>query len=267
MCYYNGIAVTASEKQALIARARILPDYDFWEQPLFAGPTYPKMPMLMTGKGSKEYDLVPAEWGFLPPDTKTEEKIADFRKKFMTLNAKVTNLFTSEKVDTSMFAEAAMNRRCLIPSTHFFEYRHIHKRGKNGKILKETIAYPYLVRVKDQPLYYFAGIWNDNNLHGKTISIVTTEANVLMSQVHNLKKRMPSILTSQLANEWVHTPNLTPSDIQTIGAHQYDSSNMESFTVNKPLLTSVSPMEPVHYQEVPPLGEEDILLSSQSSLF
>lgn len=267
MCYYNGIAVTKAEKEALKARVKFVPDYDFWDQPIIIGPGYPKMPMLKAIKGQRDFEILLAEWGFLPPFTQTEERLVDFRNRFITLNAKVENLFTSEDGKQSMFAEAAMERRCLIPSTHFFDHRHLHKRGKTGKVLKDTEVYPYLIRMKDRSLYYFAGIWNPNNLHGDTISIITTEANLLVGQVHNLKKRMPTILTSELAREWMFTSGLTRSDVQRIGSYQYDSSKMECYTVGRPLKTNAVPMEEVQYKEVPSLGEEDFLITPQSSLF
>lgn len=267
MCYYNGIAVTSAEKQALKARVRFVPEYDFWDQPLIIGPYYPKMPMLKLIPGKRDLEVVLAEWGFLPPVTKTEDHITDFRTRFMTLNAKVENLFISEEGKESMYAEAAMGRHCLIPSTHFFEYRHLYKRGVSGKILKATEAYPYLICMKDHSPYYFAGIWNENNLHGTTITILTTVANQIAGQVHNLKKRMPVIMTKELAREWIYTPNLTRSDVQTIGGHQFDSSKMKAYTVGKPLLTNPAPMVEVIYKEVPALGEEDILITPQSSIF
>ena len=36
-----------------------------------------------------------------------------------------------------------------------------------------------------------------------TCALVTTKANGLMEQIHNSKKRMPTILTSELAGEWI----------------------------------------------------------------
>jgi putative SOS response-associated peptidase YedK len=36
-----------------------------------------------------------------------------------------------------------------------------------------------------------------------TCAIVTTQANLFMEQIHNSKKRMPTILTDDLAWEWM----------------------------------------------------------------
>jgi len=38
----------------------------------------------------------------------------------------------------------------------------------------------------------------------KSYTIVTTEANELMSEIHNSKKRMPVILSRENENEWIN---------------------------------------------------------------
>ena len=267
MCYYNGVKVTSEEKFGLKSLVKYVGDYDFLDRPLFIGPDYPQAPMMRKLTGQQDFELVMKEWGLLPPYIQTEDKVADFRTNFITLNAKVENLFINEKGDKSMFAEAALERRCLIPSTHFFDWRHLNQRGKSGKVLKQTIAYPYLIRLKDQEIFYFAGIWNPNSLHGDTFSIVTTEANLLMSQIHNLKKRMPTILTQELAWEWMFNEKLSKADIQNIGSYQFDSLKMEYYTVDKNFIKEQDPMKQVFYPELPPLGGDDFLITPQLELF
>lgn len=267
MCYYNGIAVTKSEREALVARVRFVPEYDFWDQPLIIGPQYPKMPMLRRIDGKKDVEVVLAEWGFLPSNLREEESITDFRGRFTTLNAKVENLFVSEQGKESMFAGAALEQHCLIPSTHFFEHRHLQKRGAGGKVLKSTEAFPYLITMKDNKPFYFAGIWNHNKLHGDTLTILTTEATGKMSRIHNLKKRMPVILTSELAREWMFTTGLTKNDVQRIGSHRYDTSKMKCYTVGRPLVATFDPMQEVYYPEVPPLDDEHFMITPQTEIF
>ncbi len=47
--------------------------------------------------------------------------------------------------------------------------------------------------------------WRDKNTGGyvESFAIVTTKAKKLMEQVHNSKKRMPTILNEDLAYEWM----------------------------------------------------------------
>lgn len=42
----------------------------------------------------------------------------------------------------------------------------------------------------------------------RTYSILTTEANELMSEIHNTKKRMPVCLSSEMDKDWLEGSNL-----------------------------------------------------------
>ena len=69
--------------------------------------------------------------------------------------------------------------------------------------LKTANKYPYYISLKDRGYFYMAGIWqpwNDKTTgeHVETFAIITSKANKLMEQVHNSKKRMPTILNHDL---------------------------------------------------------------------
>jgi putative SOS response-associated peptidase YedK len=73
------------------------------------------------------------------------------------------------------------------------------KNKKTGLPLKTAIKYPYFINLPEKEYFYMAGIWTswtDKNTgdYVESFSIVTTKANQLMEQVHNAKKRMPTIL-------------------------------------------------------------------------
>ena len=62
--------------------------------------------------------------------------------------------------------------------------------------------------MKDREYFFIAGIWQpwkdtETGEYIETFSIVTTAANKLMERIHNSKKRMPTILTEDLAWEWL----------------------------------------------------------------
>ena len=64
-----------------------------------------------------------------------------------------------------------------------------------------------LTHKEDEP-FAFAGLytnWVDKNTGEirNTYTIVTTEANALMSEIHNNKKRMPIILTPEREKLWL----------------------------------------------------------------
>jgi putative SOS response-associated peptidase YedK len=266
MCYFNGTKVTREEYIRLKHLEKLVANYKFFDNPLYIGPNYPQMPIIGRKKGEEDIEIVMKDWGFLPPFTATEADVVEFRSNFITLNAKFEHLFVNEDGRPSMYAEAAMRRRILIPSTHFFEWRHLYVRGKGGKILKQTVAVPYLIRLIESEIFYFPGIWNLNNLHGVTISLVTSPANEAMSLIHNTKKRMPTILTQDLAWEWLFNFKLSQLDVQSIGGYQYDAAKMAYHTVDKAFTTSPDPMKEVIHPGVGPLGD-DVLQTAQTDLF
>jgi len=87
--------------------------------------------------------------------------------------------------------------------------RHVFPIGKKtGKPLKTAVKYPYHIEVKKQPYFFIAGVWQplkdvETGVYVETFSVVTTAANQLMQQIYNSKKRMPTILTEDLAWEWL----------------------------------------------------------------
>ena len=151
-----------------------------------------------TGAGDWEIDKM--EWGFVPANVKSRDGVDRFRKGYKdatgkfrppmtTLNAKGEELLLPGK----MFREAALNRRCLVIASYFYEWRHVQVRGKRGEFLKTPEKFPYYIGVKDSPKYFFmAGVWErleDYKTHEivDTFAVCTTDANSLMSQIHNSK--------------------------------------------------------------------------------
>lgn len=90
-----------------------------------------------------------------------------------------------------------------------------------------------------------AGIWNTwkheevNKETGEletiltpTFALITTKANELMCKIHNSKQRMPTILTKDLAEEWVKD-DLPAERIREIATYQYAAEQMSAYTVPK----------------------------------
>lgn len=151
-----------------------------------------------------------------------------------------------------MFRNAALKRRCLVLATHFYEWRHFKPEGS----AKEK-AYPYAIELPESPYFYMAGIWQPwtDKETGETIdtfAIVTTKANELMAQVHNKKERMPTILTEDLAYEWI-MEDLSEERIQEIASYQLPSDYMAAYTISKEFKALENPLEPFEYEELPGL--------------
>ena len=95
----------------------------------------------------------------------------------------------------------AINNRCLVLSSGFFEWQWRDSKGKEKR--------KYLIKPTEEEIFAFAGIWSEwtNPETGekqKTYSIITTEANELMSEIHNTKKRMPVILPKENEYDWLN---------------------------------------------------------------
>jgi putative SOS response-associated peptidase YedK len=130
-------------------------------------------------------------WGLLPSWAKDK----DFRKN--TLNARI------ETVDEKPSFKNAVNNRCLIIATAYYEWRWIDSKGK----LKEK----YQINSQEGEIFTFAGLyntWSDIQTGEllNTYTILTTAANETMKYVHNIKQRMPVMLKRDDEMDWLdHT--------------------------------------------------------------
>ncbi len=97
-----------------------------------------------------------------------------------------------------IYRTALRSRRCLVPANGFFEWR------RAG-----TSRTPYFIRMKDESLFAFAGLydsWRDpNGVTVMTYTIITTEPNALVATIHD---RMPVILHREDENRWLD-PDIT----------------------------------------------------------
>lgn len=145
----------------------------------------PKVPIIMDGDTDH---IIPAEWGLIPLWSKNR----DFQKK--TLNARI------ETADELKSYKNSVNQRCLILVNGFHEWKWLDEKGKN----KEQ----YLIKVKDQPIFALGGLYNiwkdpESGLNIPTVTVVTTQANELMAEIHNTKQRMPILLNKQVQYRWL----------------------------------------------------------------
>lgn len=254
MCYYNGQKVTRSEYIRLKNLEKAIKNYDFLNVGVHNGFNYAPIAILVQSADGKDFDIVQAEWGYVPGFIKTRAEANIFRAKYTTLNFKSENLFNKEDGKRSMWADAAKNRRCLVLSTGMVESRHIPKIGKKGQELKEMIKYPYLVGVMDHEYFYMPGLYNEwldpeTSQFVMTVAFGVTEANQVMSQIHNSKKRMPTILTEDLAYEWLMEK---PSEerLSQIARTQIPSRLLEFCTIDKDYRTAQEATA-IDYPELP----------------
>ena len=269
MCYYNGQKVSRIEFIRLMDLEKTMEHYEFLDRDVHDGFTYSFAAVLKPTEGRNDFDIVPMEWGFLPSNLRNREAVERFRKgykdangkwqkAYTTLNAKAENMFLNEEGKPSMFRYAAKERRCLVLSTGFYEWRHIYPKNKRtGEPVKTAIKYPYYITLKEKDYFYMAGIWQswtdkDTGEYVETLAITTTEANHMMRQVHNNKERMPTILNDALAYEWM-MGDLSEERITEIASTQYSSSEMDACSIAKDFLESGAPTTPFEHAGLPPL--------------
>jgi len=253
MCYYNGQRVTRAEYIELKGLAKPVRNYDFLNVGVHNGFNYAPCAILIPTEDGKDFEITQAEWGYVPGFVKTRAEANIFRAKYTTLNFKSENLFVKEDGKRSMWADAAKNRRCLVLSSGIVESRHIPKIGKKGQELKETIKYPYQVGLKDQEYFYLPGLYNEwldpeTGQFVNTVAFGITDSNYVMSQIHNSKKRMPSILTEDLAWEWL-MEKPTEARLSQIARTQIPSSLLEFCTVDRDYRKTLE-ATPIEYPEL-----------------
>lgn len=253
MCNFYGHKVSRSEFIRLkniekeLGTIAALKDLEVFR----SGFAYGNAPIAIA-KSKEDIDIISAHWEFIPSWITTMQQLEAARKQGIPwLNARSETVLTSK-----MFRDAALKRRCLVIASHFFEWRHFKPEGS-----KKEIAYPYLIGVNDTDYFYMAGIYNsyineDTGIVLNSFAIVTTQANKLMEQVHNKKKRMPVILNEDLAYEWL-LGNIDEKRIQAIASYQFPSEDMFAYTIAKDFKTAFDPLAPYEYEDLP---EFDIAL-------
>ena len=131
------------------------------------------------------------------------------------------------------------------------------KNKRTGEPLKTAVKYPYYISLKEQGYCYMAGIWQPwtdkvTGEYVETFAVVTTKANKLMEQVHNSKKRMPTILNDDLAYEWLFG-DLDEKRILEIAATQYPTEKMQACTIAKDFREVLEPAKEFIYEDLPAL--------------
>lgn len=237
MCYYNGQKVTRAEFIQLKQLEKAVKNYDFLDTGVHNGFNYAPCAIVVATDDRRDFEIQQAEWGFIPGYAKDREEAKKFRGMYTTLNFKAENLFKNEAGKKSMWAEAARQRRCLVLSTGIIESMHVPTYGKKGQLLKATDKVPYQIGIVGKEYFWFPGVYNDwfDKEAGqwvRTVAFGTTAANGVMQQIHNSKKRMPTILTDDLAWEWLMEE---PSEerLTEIALTQIPSKLMEACTIDK----------------------------------
>jgi putative SOS response-associated peptidase YedK len=145
-------------------------------------PTQPVLAVRYNAE-TRERSLDALRWGLVPHWAKD-----------LSFGARLINARAETVATTPAFRDAFKARRCLIPASGFYEWR------KSG-----ASKTPYAILPKDEPLFAFAGLWeNWRDKSGgewiRTCTIITGPVNSLLAPIH---ERMPIILPPDAWGRWL----------------------------------------------------------------
>jgi putative SOS response-associated peptidase YedK len=219
MCFHYSLT---QQKSLIESALKVKWDNDGWN-PVYhaAGFEFLKMPVITM---DRPLEIQLFNWGLIPHWIKSKEESIKIRNQ--TLNARTENVF-----ERPSFRNPIKFSRCLIPADGFFEWMDFKSK-----------KYPHYIFLNEGRLFCFGGIcsaWVDSKTGEviETFSILTTPANLLLEKIHNLKKRMPLIISPNAYETWLN------KDIDTKKITSfftpYDDEEMNSYTISK-LITSRS---------------------------
>ena len=215
MCYHLSRKAKA---ERLVERYRLKKSLQTEEIPLlYHAKAFDYLPLpVITNTEPDTIQLL--EWGLIPSWAANHDKAKELREK--TPNARIETIF-----EKPSFRESAHKRHCLVPVTGFFEFQHIKNK-----------TYPYFIHLKDEEIFSLAGIWEEwtdkqSGETKQTFSILTTDANPLMAEIHNSKKRMPVILSKGTERDWLQK-GFDESTIDSF-ARPFDENKMAAYTISR----------------------------------
>lgn len=223
MCFHNSMSAKAVKLAARYGRKsdiiEIAQDI-INEQYHVNAFNFPKYPIITT---SDEVQV--CNWGLIPFWVKNEEDANGIKR--MTLNARADTIF-----EKPSFREPIMKKRCIIPSTGYFEWRH-----------EGTRKIPYYIHLKDEEIFSMAGIYDTwvNKATGtehSTFSIITTGTNPLTDYIHNTKHRMPAILSKKDEQKWLE-PDLSKAEISSL-LKPFDADLMDAYVIGNDFIKKAS---------------------------
>lgn len=116
-----------------------------------------------------------------------------FDGKGVIINARAESAF-----EKKTFRDSLLNRRCIIPSTGFYEW--------------DSEKNKFLFRLEDTNALYMAGLYNIYQGELRYV-ILTTDANASMKEVHT---RMPLVLPKKEITTWILDQSATGDLLRSV---------------------------------------------------
>ncbi|KAM3102735.1 SOS response-associated peptidase [Phormidesmis sp. 146-12] len=190
-----------------IASAFDLDDIPDWTPRYNIAPTQ-TVPAILSESGDRTFKAL--RWGLIPTWAKDP-----------AIGARLINARSETVTEKPSFRSAFKKRRCLITADGFYEWQ--KTQGKKQ---------PFYFRLENGQTFGFAGLWEQwSSPEGdlwQTCTILTTDANLLLSQVHD---RMPVMLHPEDYDRWLDPQNQDTDALQAL-LRPYESEAMQSYAVS-----------------------------------
>lgn len=165
-------------------------------------------PVVRELDGHRKLSLL--RWGLIP-----------FWAKDRNVGVKMINARSETVAEKPAFRHAFRQRRCLIPANGFFEWQ----KTTAGKV-------PHFIRLIDEELFAFAGLWEcwgQGEQQIESMTIITTQPNELVTDIHD---RMPVILAPESYGAWLGEKKMeTPELLSLLQSYRADA--MYAYPVSK----------------------------------
>ena len=188
MCFHVASNIPKSDIKIIFDAEYVGPHYD--GSNFINGFSFPKVPIIMD---ESKTEAILGDWGLIPFWAK------DRNIQKATLNGRI------ETLDEKPNFKNSINKRCLVLVNGFYEWKWLDPKGKDKQ--------RYFIQLdSDDKAFALGGIYNQwiDKTTGEELtsfSIVTTDANDLMADIHNTKHRMPIILSKQARDAWLSDIN------------------------------------------------------------
>ena len=123
-------------------------------------------------------------------------------------DAPIVNCRLETADQKEMWKDSWFRRRCVIPSSWYFEWEHF--RSPDGK--KKKVGDKYLIQLKDSHTTLLAGLYRieeRNGVNCPVFAVITRDATAELRSIHD---RMPVILSREDVESWIK-PNGNPAEI------------------------------------------------------
>ena len=125
--------------------------------------------------------------------------VAEVQARFGAASIHTGEIFpTNAALDKPMFRRSLLERRCIVPTTGFYEWD-----GQKRK---------YHFRLPGQDRLYLAGLWNTFQGEERFV-ILTTAPNDTIINVHD---RMPVMLTDDEVTPWLHDTGMASAKLTAL---------------------------------------------------